>query len=101
MQKGEKEEKKSGRRGEVRTGMEGRRAEGGGKKTSASTSRFESSQNEVRPHEPYINQPRPLSLSFFSSAGLALFIFALIVPRPALPRRSPGAVLSRAHIKRF
>lgn len=48
---------------------------------------LESSQNEVRPHEPYINQPRllppPLPLVFPASLKLALFIFALTVPRIA------------------
>lgn len=55
---------------------------------------LESSQNEVRPHEPYINQPRLLSLLPFpsfpplltcASLKMALFIFALAAP-PSLTR---------------
>lgn len=87
---------------------------------------LESSQNEVRPHEPYINQPRLLSLLPFPSSlpllpraslKMALFIFALAAPLPhssallpalrslmvggCLPRGPRGTILSGAHIKRF
>lgn len=71
------------KKGKVRTGLEERGAKGG-KKTSVSTWRpGESSQNEVRPHEPYINQPRLFS-SVLPSLKLALFIFTLTVP-PFVP----------------
>lgn len=62
----------------------GKNKEGGrgakGEKDVEARRILESSQNEVRHHEPYINQPRLLS-SVLPLLELAFFIFALTVPR--------------------